>query len=236
MKTYTIVVITFAVLAYAMLFSIVVYAQKVELKCPEGDVGPKGPTGPVGPTGPPASGATAYLQSNGLYVTLEAPAQATSESQQLPGVGVPWQTLQSDGDAATYTFVFQLLNFSTTANLQTAIKFVVSGASLDRPFSSDDAKQNITLEWERPTAAVTAPSCVQIRLTRNTSTQVVVTILQGARWVITEGEPDNTASNIYCDGLNFKSEDLFVQGNVNIPVESTEKIACFNSTIEVVRD
>jgi hypothetical protein len=232
------ILITLCVLSFIILFVVSVYAQANKVKCKPGNDGPQGSQGESGLTGNASAGASSYILGNTLNSTLLVPVDQ-STVQRLPAVGIPWRTFENDGDSALFTFMFNIASPTTNVALQAGLFFTVSASFTDRPFRSKDPKQKIKLIWDRggfnSNSAVGKIPNVIIQLTRNNSTSLVVTIVQGAQWLIVGGDVDRTSSNVIVTDLNFFSEDMFVLARADIPVSSAEKVVFYSSTVQFIK-
>jgi hypothetical protein len=227
--------ISFFALTFLILFVVAIYATAHEVECKTGDDGPRGFRGDVGVDGFASSGSSTYLLGNTLNEIILAPG-IQGDVERLPSVGIPWRSLNNDGDSAVFTFMFNISNVTAEVAKQSQIFFTASSSFTDRPFRSNDTAQSIKMMWTRPTATPPLRRIpnVEILVTRNTSSSLIVTIIQGANWQIIGGSSaDISSSNIFVRDLNFFNQDIFVFARVAVPTGSTEKVTNFASTVNL---
>jgi hypothetical protein len=215
------------IVSYVVLFTLVVYAQTHAVKCPTGVQGPVGGLGPQGKTGLAGPEATGYLHKNSLTTKLTV----SKTNQSLPSSGLPWKSLRSEGDSATFSWSFNLHNPTSILANQSTVNFILKAGANVRPFRTIFPKQVIALQWQRP-SNLTMHS-ITVIITRNSTDSVIVTAVQGVRWVVS-GEPllNDGQSNVYCSDINFKGEDIFLETEVQI--RSTEELVPLGSSVQAI--
>ena len=232
----TVVLITFCVVAYILLFAVCVYAQAHTYSCPTGPTGPQGSDGPLGSVGPSAKTANSYIHTNPITTSLAAPFPSP-KSQPIPSAGIPYKTLTTLNDNAVFSWNFMINLPSATAAEQLQIDFSILGAATKRPFRTTESSQVVSLGWKRPAVFPGQVFSITASVTRNSPNSIIVTAISGLQWNISGGNSENAImSNVFCSDMDFTGEDIFFQPSVTIPTSSTEEFVTICSSVDVFKE
>lgn len=229
----TTVLVTFCIVTYILLFVVSVYAQSHTFACATGPTGPQGADGPIGKIGPAAMTSTSYLHNNPLATSLVAP-YPIPKLQSLPSVGIPYKTLVVEGDSAVFSWNF-MIDDNNAGTTTTQINFRIMSAATRKPFRTTNNKQTIVLSWKRPDIVLGKDFNITASITRNSNESIIITAMSGLQWTMTGSPIDNALQNVFCSDINFIGENIFLEPEVNIPIDSTEKLFTICSSVNVFK-